>query len=58
MCPELSFEIWRSRLRENCEREGKLENFVNLGDYVLKLFWESGVDPTVQDIVNNGDKVA
>jgi hypothetical protein len=58
MGAKLSFEIWRSRLRENCEREGKLQNFVNLGDYVLKLLWESGLDPTVHDIVNNGDRVA
>ena len=57
MKPTLSLDIWKMRLREDCERQGKLSEFSNLGDFVLKLLWETGLDPTVQAIADSGTRV-
>ena len=56
--PELAFEVWKTRLREDCVREDKLQAFENLGDYCLKILWECGLQPLVNAIVEDGKKVA
>jgi hypothetical protein len=53
--PALSFEVWKARLREDCERNNKLSVFDNFGDYVLEWFWQRGFEPTVQAVI--GDRV-
>jgi hypothetical protein len=47
----MSFEVWRALLRADCERNGKLHEFFNLGESVLKILWEGGTKPSVQGIV-------
>lgn len=54
----LKFEAWKSQLRQNCDKEGKLAAFTNLGDFVLLLLFERGVEPTPRAIVEDGNKVA
>jgi hypothetical protein len=55
---ELQFEDWKRRLREDCEREGKLLAFTNLGDDCLRILWEAGTESTVQGVIDGGKKVA
>jgi hypothetical protein len=47
------FETWKTQLRENCAREGKLPAFNTLGDFVLLLLFERGVQPTPQAVVED-----
>lgn len=50
----LTFEDWKSQLRQNCDVQGKTSVFASLGDIVLRLFWERGIEPTPQAIVEDG----
>jgi hypothetical protein len=50
----MEFEAWTSNLRENCSREGKLAQFDCLSEYVLRLFWERGVEPTPEALSEDG----
>lgn len=50
----LTFEDWKSQLRQTCEMQGKTSVFTSLGDIVLRLFWERGIEPTPQAIVEDG----
>jgi hypothetical protein len=54
----INFEVWKLRLRGDCEREGRLLAFGNLGEYVIRLLWERGLEPTVEAIVSDDSKVA
>ncbi|HKT87236.1 MAG TPA: hypothetical protein VJQ59_02285 [Candidatus Sulfotelmatobacter sp.] len=45
------FDVWKLQLRRDCERWDKIPAFNAMGDYVLKLLWERGLDPTVQAIL-------
>jgi hypothetical protein len=45
--PELALEVWKMRLKEDCERQDKLLAYRNLGDECLKVLWEAGTDPRV-----------
>jgi hypothetical protein len=51
--PALAFEIWKTQLEKDCERNHKLLAFSSMGDTVLKLLWDSGLEPTVQSIACN-----
>lgn len=48
----LPFEVWELQLRKDCEFREKISAFNAMGDYVLMLLWELGVDPTVQAILD------
>lgn len=50
---QLRFADWKSALREDCVRCGNISAFDALGDTVLQLFWERGVEPTVQGILED-----
>ncbi|HVI06803.1 MAG TPA: hypothetical protein VND65_00770 [Candidatus Binatia bacterium] len=47
MTNPMSFAVWKSCLRDDCEKHGNLAAFNILGDYVLNLLWESGLEPTM-----------
>ena len=49
----LTFTLWKAALREDCERENKLPAFDAMADCALRLFYERGVEPTVQGILND-----
>lgn len=46
----VSFEVWKLQLRKECELQGRLLAFDNMGDYALRLLWENGLDPTIEAI--------
>jgi len=50
---ELSFEAWKALLREDCEMQDKMLAFEALGDSVLRMFWESGLDPSVKGLLES-----
>jgi len=50
----LSFNAWKQKLGKDCELRDKLDAFHALGDYVLSLLWESGVDPSVDGTLGRG----
>ena len=52
----LGFDDWKSRFRQNCEQRGKLVEFNCLGEYVLQVLWNSGLEPTVQALTNDQKK--
>ena len=52
----LNFELWRSVLRADCEKKGKLTAFQAIGDSALRLFWERGTEPSVEGILNDTNK--
>jgi hypothetical protein len=52
--PPVGFDAWKTLLRNDCKNNDKLVAFDCLGDYVLKLLWESGVEPTVRAITSDG----
>ena len=49
----MTFTLWKAALREDCEHENKLLAFDAMGDCALSLFYERGVEPTVQSILND-----
>jgi hypothetical protein len=59
MFPRLTFEAWKSRLKEDCIKNDMLRPYDALGDYVLRLWWEAGTQPTVaairgEDVTSDG----
>jgi len=52
--PQLPFASWRLKLRDDCEATGKMLAFDAMGDYVLQLFWQRGLEPTVNAIIGDG----
>ena len=55
---ELGLEVWKLRLKEDCERRDKLLAYSNLGEECLKVLWEAGTEPTVQGVIDGGEKAA
>jgi len=54
--PPIPFDVWKLRLRQDCEHQGKLHAFNVITDNVLQLFWKRGLDPTVKAIVKDGSE--
>ena len=42
------FETWKKLLQTDCMAQGKQLEFNNLGDFVLRFLYDSGLDPTVK----------
>lgn len=47
----VAFDTWKLGLRTDCELQDKLLAFEALGDFVLRLLWESGVEPSVEGVM-------
>lgn len=43
-----SFEAWKKLLLNDCIAQDKQLEFNNLGDFVLRFLYDSGLDPTVK----------
>jgi len=56
--PSVNFEIWKTRLRNDCQLNGKLQEFSHLDDSVLRVIWEAGTEPSVQGLIHGGHKAA
>ena len=50
----ITFEMWKAQLRKDCLALDKLRAFDGLGEAVMRILYENGVEPTVQSIVTNG----
>lgn len=42
------FETWKKLLLADCIAQRKQLEFNNLGDFVLRFLYDSGLDPTVK----------
>lgn len=49
----MTFKDWKDGLRRDCELEDKLLAFNNLPECALKIFWERGVEPYVQALIDD-----
>lgn len=45
------FKDWKQQLRHDCEAHGKLSAYKALGEPILRLLWEHGLEPTVQGVI-------
>lgn len=54
MARRLSFDRWKNLLRDDCIALNKLPAFDGIGERILKILYENGVDPTVESIVRDG----
>jgi len=48
----LTFELWKIRLHDDCERNDKLLGYNTLDEECLRILWESGTEPSVDGIVD------
>lgn len=49
--PNTDFSVWKRRFREDCYQHDRQTAFDDIGDMVLRLLWESGLEPTVKAVV-------
>ena len=56
--PDLSFETWKSRLQQDCQHWDKMLAYNTLGEDCLRLLWETGIEPSVQGIIDGSAKAA
>lgn len=54
----LPFSAWRDRLCQDCVASGKEREFQEIGDGILQLFWERGIEPTVGAIEQDTKDIA
>ena len=54
MTRSLSYEAWKELLRNDCIAMDRLKAFDCLNEAVLRLLYESGLDPTVQALSTDG----
>ena len=53
MGPVCTFAEWVKLLVADAKRNDKVKNVLCLDEYVLKLFYDEGVDPTCDSIVRS-----
>lgn len=51
----LAFEDWKENLRNDCAKQGKLPAYLALGDSVLQVLYEGGLEPSVEAIAHDGE---
>ena len=51
--PPVAFDVWKLQLHKDCELRDKLPAFNAIGNEVLRLLWETGLEPTVRAIVED-----
>ena len=49
----LEFGTWKKLLQNDCVAQGKQLEFNNLGDFVLRFLYDSGLDPTVKALTSD-----
>ena len=53
----LTFETWKDLLYNDCIAHGKIEVFRSFGDAVLRVLYDSGLDPTVRAIATDDGRI-
>jgi hypothetical protein len=56
MAHAMTFDEWKQLLQSDCVSHDKLPAFQAMNDYVLKLLYDSGLDPTVGSIAAIGER--
>jgi hypothetical protein len=51
----ISFEVWKELFRKSCIGQGKLVAFEAMGADVFRALWQSGLDPSVNAVVEGSD---
>lgn len=51
----ITFEEWREQFRADAQNCGRLHNADQLPDEVLRLFWNSGIAPTIRAMTEAGE---
>ena len=51
---KLDFASWKQMLRNDCMVHAKEREFDALGEFVLEILYENGLDPSVDAIVRDG----
>lgn len=51
VCRSVPFTLWKTRFRFDCELHGKLLAFDAMGDSILQLLWEVGLEPSVEGVI-------
>jgi len=54
----LTFDVWKARLREDCQRNDKLVAFDSLGEECLRILYESGTEPSLKGIADGAGEDA
>jgi hypothetical protein len=49
-----AFEKWKESLRQDCIAQDRLAAFNSVGEYVLRILYENGLEPTVSAIATDG----
>ena len=49
-----SFDRWKELLRNDCIASDKGKAFDGLGECILKILYENGLEPTVRALVKDG----
>ena len=52
---KISFEVWTELFRKNCIGLGKLVVFEALGEDMLRTLWRTGLDPSVNAVVEGSE---
>lgn len=47
------FEAWKKLLQNDCVAQGKQSESSNLGDFILRFLYDSGLDPTVKALTSD-----
>jgi hypothetical protein len=55
--PQIPFDLWKLRLRQDFKRMGKVDTFDAIADNILQFFWKRDLDPTVKAIVNGAKAI-
>lgn len=55
---QLTFEDWKVRLESDCQLMDKVLAYNNFSEECLRLLWETGTEPSVQGIIDDGEKAA
>jgi len=53
LIPPLPFDVWREHLLEDCKRHDKPLPYSRLAEECLRILWESGTEPSVQEIIDS-----
>ena len=49
----LTFDVWKLHFRKDCELQNKMIAFNALGEDVLRVLWQSGLEPSVSALTNS-----
>jgi len=52
----LTLEVWKDTFRQDCEHNDKVQAFNSMGEECLRVLWNAGTAPSVQGVIDGGNK--